>query len=70
MAVDYEVLDYTIKSLVEMLMKKYSSSYDSSLEFVLNSRLYANLLNKPDLLEEGDIYLFSLLDKEYTDLNT
>lgn len=64
MAVNYEVLDYTVKALVEKLMQKYGSSYDSSLELVLNSRLYARLLEDSHLLEEGDIFLFNLLDKE------
>ncbi len=64
MAINYEVLDYTVKALVEKLMLKYGSSYDSSLELVLNSRLYARLLEDSHLLEEGDIYLFNLLDKE------
>lgn len=64
MALNYDALDYTIKALVEKLMLKYRSSYDSSLELVLNSRLYARLLENPCLLEEGDIYLFNLLDQE------
>jgi len=64
MAINYELLDYTVKALVEKLMLKYGSSYDSSLELVLNSRLYARLLEDSHLLEEGDIYLFNLLDKE------
>lgn len=64
MALNYDALDYTVKALVEKLMLKYRSSYDSSLELVLNSRLYARLLENPYLLEEGDIYLFNLLDQE------
>lgn len=60
----YSVLDYTVKVLVESLMKKYDCSYDSALEMVLNSQLYAQLLANPHLQEEGDIYLFNLLDKE------
>lgn len=64
MAVNYEVLDYTVKALVEKLMQKFGCSYDSSLELILNSSLYARLLEEPHLLEEGDIYLFNLLEKE------
>ena len=64
MSVNYEVLDYTVKALVEKLMQKYSCSYDSALELVLNSWLYARLLEDSHLLEEGDIYLFNLLEKE------
>lgn len=64
MAVNYTILDYTVKALVEKLMQRYQSSFDSSLELVLNSRLYARLLEDSHLLEEGDIYLFGLLVKE------
>lgn len=64
MAKNYAVLDYTVNALVEQLMKKYDSSCDSSLEMVLNSRLYARLLEDDHLLEEGDIYLFNQLEKE------
>lgn len=64
MAVNYAILDYTLKALVEQLMMKYGSSCDSSLEMVLNSRLYARLLENEHLLEEGDIYLFNQLEKE------
>lgn len=64
MAVNYAILDYTLKALVEQLMMKYDSSCDSSLEMVLNSRLYARLLENEHLLEEGDIYLFNQLEKE------
>ena len=64
MSMNYSILDYTVKALVEKLMQKYDSSYDSSLELVLNSQLYARLLEDSHLLEEGDIYLFNLLVKE------
>ena len=64
MSMNYEVLDYTLKALVEKLMQKYRCSYDSALELGLNSRLYARLLKDTRLLEEGDIYLFNILDKE------
>lgn len=67
MAVNYTILDYTVKALVEQLMQKYQSSFDSSLELVLNSRLYARLLEDSHLLEEGDIFLFGLLNKELED---
>ena len=70
MALNYEILDYTVKTLVEKLMSKYGSSYDSSLELVLNSKVYANLLEDSHLLEEGDIYLFNLLDKEVSNINS
>lgn len=64
MATNYTILDYTVKALVEKLMLKYGSSLDSSLELILNSKLYTRLLKEPHLLEEGDIYLFNLLEEE------
>ena len=64
MATNYTILDYTVKALVEKLMLKYGSSFDSSLELILNSKLYTRLLKEPHLLEEGDIYLFNLLEEE------
>lgn len=67
MAVNFKLIDYTVKVLVEKLMAKYQSNYDSALELVLNSKLYARLLTDTFLLEEGDIYLFNLLDKELSD---
>lgn len=69
MPINYDILDYTVKALVEKLMQKYGSSYDSSLELILNSSLYARLLENSHLLEEGDIYLFNLLDKEIREQN-
>jgi len=64
MAINYTVLDYTVKALVEKLMQKYGSSFDSSLEMVLNSKLYVRLLNDSRFLEEGDIFLFNQLENE------
>lgn len=64
MAVDYDVLEYTINALVENLMSKYGTNYDSSISVVLSSDLYGRLLNDRTLLENGDIYLFSLLEAE------
>ena len=43
MATNYTILDYTVKALVEKLMLKYGSSFDSSLELILNSKLYTRL---------------------------
>lgn len=64
MAINYSVLNYTINALVEMIMKKYGSDYESSLQTVLNSEMYKRLLIDPEFLDEGDIYLFDVLCKE------
>ena len=64
MAINYSVLNYTINALVEKTMKKYGSDYESSLQTILNSKMYKRLLVDADFLDEGDIYLFDVLCKE------
>ncbi len=64
MAVNYQVIDYSINAMIEHLMKKYNSSYESAINYVLNSALYKRLLQDSTLREEGDIYLLNQLDKE------
>lgn len=67
MAVDYDVLEYTINALVEKLMSKYDTNYESSIGTVMASELYERLLKDRTLLESGDIYLFALLENELRD---
>ena len=64
MAVDYNVLEYTINALVENMMSKYGTNYESSISVVLASDLYKKLTQDRSFLENGDIYLFSLLEAE------
>lgn len=64
MAVDYNVLEYTINALVDNLMSKYGTNYESSISAVLASDLYKKLTQDRSFLENGDIYLFSLLETE------
>ena len=64
MAVDYNVLEYTINALVENMMSKYDTNYESSISVVLASDLYKKLTQDRSFLENGDIYLFSLLEAE------
>lgn len=64
MAVDYDVLEYTINALVEKLMLKYNTNYESSIGTVMATELYKRLLKDRSLLESGDIYLFALLEDE------
>ena len=64
MAVDYNVLEYTINALVDNLMSKYDTNYESSISVVLSSDLYKKLTQDRSFLENGDIYLFSLLEAE------
>ena len=67
MAIDYDVLEYTINALVENLMSKYDTNYESSIGTVMASELYERLLKDRTLLESGDIYLFALLENELRD---
>ena len=64
MATNYDVLNYTVNVLVDKLMSKYDTSYDSAIDVVLNSDLYVRLLSDEHFLEEGDIYLFNVLEDE------
>lgn len=59
-----KLLDYLIKTLVEHLMVKYGSTYDSALDVVLSSNTYNRLLNDGYLKEEGSLYICEQLDKE------
>lgn len=60
----YELIDYTIKSLVEMLMTEYDATYDWSLQVVMGSQTYKRLLENKNLLNEGDLFLFEMLQTE------
>lgn len=64
MAINYEIVDFLIKQMVEMLMKKYKYTYDSALDIVLYSKTYDNLVSKPYLQEEGSLFVCELLEKE------
>ena len=64
MSKKWEMIDYTINSLIELLMKKYSASYDWAFQTVMKSETYKRLLNDNDFLNEGDLFIFETLDKE------
>ena len=64
MAVKYELLDYALKALVEMLMSEYNAAYDWAMQTVLSSETYKQLLSDETLLNEGDLFLFEMLQKE------
>ncbi len=64
MAINYEIVDFLIKQMVEMLMRKYKYTYDSALDIVLSSKTYDNLVTKPHLQEEGSLFVCELLEKE------
>lgn len=64
MSIKYNLVDFLMKEMVEMLVKKYRYTYDSALDIVLSSNTYHQLVTKPYLQEEGSLYLCELLEKE------
>lgn len=66
MAIDYNLLDFHLNSLVTELMKQKGLTYESALQKVMTSATYRKMQEEPWLLEEGPMYLFDLLEKEET----
>lgn len=70
MAVNYFLLEYHINSLIKELMEQRGMSYESAMQMVLNSKTYAKLQEDEWLLEEGPLYVYGLLEKELTLVET
>lgn len=64
MNINYDIVDFLMKQMVEMLMKKYRYTYDTALDVVLSSDTYHQLVTKPHLQEEGSLFVCELLEKE------
>ena len=64
MSINYDIVDFLMKEMVEMLVKKYRYTYDSALDIVLTSDTYHLLVTKPYLQEEGSLFVCELLEKE------
>lgn len=64
MSINYDIVDFLMKQMVEMLMKKYRYTYDTALDVVLSSNTYNQLVTHPHLQEEGSLYICELLEKE------
>ena len=64
MSINYDIVDFLMKEMVEMLVKKYNYTYDSALDLVLSSKTYGQLVSKPYLQEEGSLFVCELLEKE------
>lgn len=64
MTTKYILIQNTVNSLVEMLMKKYQASYDWAISAVLGSETYRNLLKSSVFLEQGDLFVFESLVNE------
>ncbi len=56
--------DYTISTLIEMLMTDYKASYEWAFLVVVNSDTYKELLKDKDLLNEGDLFIYEKLSSE------
>lgn len=48
-----------------MLANEFNLSMECAMQFVLSSSSFKDLHEKPFLLEEGDLFLFDLLKKEF-----
>lgn len=59
------LMDHYIKKMTMMLANEFDLSVESSMQFVLSSSSFKDLHEKPFLLEEGDLFLFDLLKKEF-----
>lgn len=67
MAVSYTLLNYEVNVLTEMLMRNYGVSYAWALRTVTQSNTYKSLIETPWLQEEGDLYVYEMLEKELAD---
>lgn len=70
MAVNYFLLEYHVNSMIKELMEQRGMSYESAMQMVLNSKTYAKLQEDEWLLEEGPLYVYGLLEKELTLVET
>ena len=59
------LMDHYVKKMTMMLANEFNLSVESSMQFVLSSSSFKDLHEKPFLLEEGDLFLFDLLKKEF-----
>lgn len=70
MAVSYTLLNYEVNILTEMLMRNHSVSYAWALQTITQSDTYKSLIEHPWLQEEGDLYIYEMLEKELIEKNT
>ena len=64
MTTNYSLVNFHLSAMIEMLMRKYSLSYEKALPLVMSSQTYKNLREKPYLQEEGCLFVCELLEKE------
>ena len=59
------LMDHYVKKMTMMLANEFNLSMECAMQFVLSSNSFKDLHEKPFLLEEGDLFLFDLLKKEF-----
>lgn len=64
MSINYDIVDFLMKEMIEMLMKKFHYTFDTALDLVLSSKTYNQLVSKPYLQEEGSLFVCEMLEKE------
>ena len=64
MTTNYSFVNFHLSSMIEMLMRKYSLSYEKALPIVMSSETYKKLVAQPYLQEEGSLFVCELLEKE------
>jgi len=59
------LMDHYVKKMTMMLAGEFNLSVESAMQFVLASSCFKDLHEKDFLLEEGDLFHFDLLKKEF-----
>jgi hypothetical protein len=64
MSINYDIVDFHLNEMIQMLVKKCHYTYDTALDIVLSSETYHQLVTRPHLQEEGSLFICELLEKE------
>lgn len=65
----YNLIDYLLKSMTELLIDTYGVKYEWAIETVLKSSTYKQLLEDIKFRNEGDLFIFEQLKKELQEAN-
>ena len=64
-SIKLSLMDHYIKKMTMLLANEFNLSIDNAMRFVLSSNSFKELHEKEFLLEEGDLFLFERLNKEF-----
>ena len=64
-SVKLSLMDHYVKKMTMMLANEFNLSVESAMQFVLASSCFKELHEKSFLLEEGDLFHFERLKKEF-----